>query len=469
MGQWCYICSGLKEYTINYCLNYAKSKNGDFISKAFKNAGTKYEWKCGDCNSVWKASLSALIANDSWCRKCAMRKSGADKRLDLGEFKELAKKRGGKCLSEVYEGLSKKLLWECKFNHRWESSAGSIKNGTWCPTCSEGLGERICRYIFENLTGKKFTKIRPEWLRKSSNSYLELDGYNEELQIAFEHQGEQHFSTRTQFIKSKKLLKKRIEVDKFKVTRCKERGIHVIVVPEINKRLSIEEAVEFIYNKLHALNVNLLRDKLNVHRMDFYYPEKFFNLQKIVSEREGVIITKSYLGSNSKMIFQCKNKHQWEAVPSSIMNNKTWCPFCSGNIKRTIQEMQELAISRGGRCLSKQYTSANVKLDWECKNGHRFSNSPSKISSGQWCKKCAMKEFAEKMSFGIEFMQIFAHLFKGECLSETYKNNMTPLKWKCNYGHTWSENFASLDSKLKLGRHFCPKCDDKITGYAQSY
>jgi hypothetical protein len=35
---------------------------------------------------------------------------------------------------------------------------------------------------------------------------LELDGYNDTLKLAFEHQGEQHFNIKTQFIKSPEKL-----------------------------------------------------------------------------------------------------------------------------------------------------------------------------------------------------------------------------------------------------------------------
>ena len=51
--------------------------------------------------------------------------------------------------------------------------------------CKTGIGisEKICRKYFEYLFNKPFNRIRPSWL-----SELELDGYNEELNIAFEYQ-----------------------------------------------------------------------------------------------------------------------------------------------------------------------------------------------------------------------------------------------------------------------------------------
>jgi hypothetical protein len=51
--------------------------------------------------------------------------------------------------------------------------------------------ELYCKHILENAIGKKFTKIRPLWLTMGT-SRLELDMYNQELNLALEHNGEQN-------------------------------------------------------------------------------------------------------------------------------------------------------------------------------------------------------------------------------------------------------------------------------------
>ena len=48
-------------------------------------------------------------------------------------MKQLAKNKNGKCLSPKYLGIEKKLLWECKEGHKWESLPYTIRIGHWCP------------------------------------------------------------------------------------------------------------------------------------------------------------------------------------------------------------------------------------------------------------------------------------------------------------------------------------------------
>ncbi len=57
--------------------------------------------------------------------------------------------------------------------------------------------------------------------------------------------------------------------------------------------------------------------------------------------------------------------------------------------KLTIDVMQEIAKSRGGKCLSTKYVNSKTKLYWECSEGHRWSARPSDIKAGKWCRVCS--------------------------------------------------------------------------------
>ncbi|WP_428480530.1 zinc-ribbon domain-containing protein [Pseudomonas protegens] len=56
------------------------------------------------------------------------------KRDTLGEMQEVAIQRGSRCLSEVYIDSAHALLWECEQGHRWKA-VPSVKHRSWCPVC----------------------------------------------------------------------------------------------------------------------------------------------------------------------------------------------------------------------------------------------------------------------------------------------------------------------------------------------
>jgi nucleoside-diphosphate-sugar epimerase len=55
----------------------------------------------------------------------------------------------------------------------------------------------------------------------------------------------------------------------------------------------------------------------------------------------------------------------------------------------TIKDMQELAQSRGGRCLSTEFIDIETKLKWKCAFGHEWEATPRLLKAGHWCAECA--------------------------------------------------------------------------------
>jgi hypothetical protein len=104
---------------------------------------------------------------------------------------KICNEKGGECLSNSFNLL---MEFKCKNGHCWKASPYNvIGKNSWCPLCSESLYERICRLYFETLFKEKFPKTHPNWLRNDKRKQLELDGYCEKLNLAFENNGKQHY------------------------------------------------------------------------------------------------------------------------------------------------------------------------------------------------------------------------------------------------------------------------------------
>ncbi len=89
---------------------------------------------------------------------------------------------------------------------------------------------------------------------------------------------------------------------------------------------------------------------------------KLRGIQEIARERGGKCLSTEYKNSLTKLRFQCKNGHEFEATPNAVKNEDHWCPICSGVKKLTLVKFQEIARERGGVCCSPKYKNNYTKL-----------------------------------------------------------------------------------------------------------
>lgn len=93
-------------------------------------------------------------------------------------------------------------------------------------------GEKICKQVLEEIYGKKFITVRPNFLKNpETNRNLELDCYNHELKIAVEYNGVQHYVWPNFTGQTKEEFTKQLRRDKFKVEQCDKNGVYLITVP----------------------------------------------------------------------------------------------------------------------------------------------------------------------------------------------------------------------------------------------
>jgi hypothetical protein len=457
-NQWCPICGGSYKKTLEEMQKIAKDRGGKCLSLEYINSKTKLKWQCKE-EHIWETKPDKILMG-RWCPYC-----GGTIKLTIEEMQNIAKEKGGLCLSTHYESARKKLKWQCKEGHIWEAQPDSIKHGSWCPKCSELISERICRKILENIFNEKFPKSRPEWLLTSQGKRMELDGYCKKLGIAFEYQGIQHYKHVPLFHETRTLERQKTW-DELKRKKCLENNIILIEVPY---NIDYEKMPDYILQECKKRNMEIpkITKSLDYKLMNIYSPEKLKEMQEIANEKGGLCLSTKYVNNSTKLRWQCREGHNWETAPHHVKAGE-WCPKCA--VKRvadsrrlSLEDIQEIAQRKEGFCLSKEYINNRTNLKFQCKNEHIWEASVSNIKAGKWCPVCA-----GNIRLKIEQMQELGKSRGGSCLSVVYVDSQTKLTWQCAKGHVWD----AIQSNVKKGS-WCPTCAKnrmrKVGKYNKNY
>lgn len=375
-GHWCPECAGCKKHTIEDAQQMAYRKEGECLSRIYRNNKQKLRWKCHK-GHTWSASLHK-ISMGQWCPRCV------GKNRSMEDLQQLATPKNGKCLSPKYLGMHVKHRWQCSDGHRWEATPSSIEHlNTWCPICAQICYRRqdICRQILQTIFRKPFPQCRPRWLRNSAGNRMELDCYNEDLKIALEHNGDYHYHKHKYHGKS---FRKVQQNDKEKALICKNRGIKLISIPYWIPLISLPEVIT------KALKRKGIASPANVRLPDIKElgtTSLIKKMQLLAKKKGGKFLQDTYLNARTPHKWQCRKGHIFMARPDNVKSGK-WCPTCSGCKKFSIDDVKAWAKRNGWQCLSGAYYHRHHQLLWKCNAGHARETSFMNIRRVSSCLTC---------------------------------------------------------------------------------
>ena len=165
-----------------------------------------------------------------------------------------------------------------------------------------------------------------------------------------------------------------------------------------------------------------------------------------------VLLAKEYINSQTKLDYECPKGHRHKITWNSWLHGVR-CPYCSRDVKPTIDFIKTSFEKEGYILLSTEYISGSTKLDCICPKNHTYSIAWTNWLSGHRCSTCMGNK---KFTFD-EVINLFE---KEGCilLSSAYFNSKQKLKYKCPEGHI---NTVSLSNWNQGAR--CRECQkDKI-------
>jgi hypothetical protein len=97
----------------------------------------------------------------------------------------------------------------------------------------------------------------------------------------------------------------------------------------------------------------------------------------------------TYVNGKSKIRVICPSEHEYYTSYSNFKSGCR-CSKCSGNAKKTIEEVREVCSKNGFILLSSEYLNYKSPLRCECSFGHVVNISYSNIVSGNGCDVCRL-------------------------------------------------------------------------------
>ena len=429
-----------KRKTIEEVENFIILKGGKCLSDNYVNSKVKIRIMCEN-GHIWETNWSCL-SKKTWCPHCNIN----SKKLSIAHAEEIAKKRNGYCLSTEYKNSQAKLKWKCEYDHIWEANLTNIKNqNQWCPACigRRPTIEEMCKLAKQNggkcLSNKYInSNIKLDWQCKEGHIWKAVPSSIKNAKSWCPHCKESRGENAC------RIIFEEIYARKFPKTRpkwLKNKDGYNLELDGFNTELKIA----FEYNGLQHRKISqFAKDKSELNKILQHDLKK-----KEATKAKGIklIIIEQDVFDLDDLINKIELLTEKKSPSKDFILSKI-------NKSSKINELKNIAKSRGGQCLSEIYINSSTNLKWKCKKGHEWTANPNTIKNGHWCQKCGLKQKC------ISDMHEIAKERKGKCLSDIYSGMLNKLSWECDLGHIWQTRPSNI---IHHGT-WCPKCANKNKG-----
>lgn len=440
----------MAKYTIILINRLAKVQGVKCLSKSYKGANSPLTFECKKLHN-WKISLRRILARGYWCSACSGRRS----RINIGQIKQIAKERGGLCLSESFENINDKLKWQCMKGHRWSATGNNVKNnGSWCPVCAIEKSAKKLRHdisIFKKIAINRGGLCLSE-IYKNSLTKLKFKCGNGHIWYAQPH----HIKNGSWCNVCSPYLGERI-------TRACFEQLFNKKFPKSKPHWLVNAAKNKMEFDGYCEELKIAFEHQGNYHSELTYQNQYSSIKLNKRKKDDKLKIKLAKENGVKLI-----SVPWVRNEIQIKDLKEFLTVQCKKLAITVPENSidkiinydlaykpdqlfkaiKLAKKNKGRFLSTEYLGSKFKYDWQCNRGHRWSAVISNISSGQWCPKCR-----GGVALNIEILRQDAIKYGGVCLSNQYKKVSSKLLFKCKAGHEWS----ATPAMIRRG-HWCPHC-----------
>ena len=164
------------------------------------------------------------------------------------------------------------------------------------------------------------------------------------------------------------------------------------------------------------------------------------------------LLETEYTNTRTKMKYQCKCGNE-SYIKFDGFKQGNRCVKCGGNEKFTIDYVKQFFADNECELLETEYKNVGTRMNYKCRCGYISKIDFSSFKQGHRCKNCSIRKNQEKQKHPYESVRKYFIEQNCELLETEYKNNSTPMKFKCSCGNIHASCFKSF----KKG-HRCTMC-----------
>ncbi len=387
------------------------------------------------------------------------------------------------------KGSGKKVWWKCKHGHEWRASIGSrVNHSTGCPKCCNQTS-RIEISVYSELV----SLFKDSTWREKISGY-ECDIYLRDNKIGIEIDGVYwHRRKHEQDIAKSKAF----EAAGIKLFRLREDGLLLLSERDISFKSS-ERKYIVIYRLVSTLLKHAelseqqrakLCDYIKGHKLinEKFYRKMVANLpapplgESLADKQPDIAAQWAYdlnapllpehfrHQANKRVWWRCSNGHTWRTTINIRTQQGTGCPSCPRPFKK-VTDGRNLAAANselvsewhpeknGDLSPEDIRPKSNIKVWWQCSEGHEWQAQISSRASGSDCPYCYGRYPTKTNNLASKYPELLKEWDqeKNKGLNPAYFTPHVNKKvwWQCNKGHSWEATICNR-AKNKSG---CPVC-----------
>ena len=443
-GAWCQRCTGQLR-SLEKMHEFAQARGGLCLSTEY-NSALRVRWRCAEGHE-WETKPGTIRAG-RWCAVCAKAKRQA---RTFAAVQEVARAKGGLCLSPTYVNS---LRFRCAKGHEWHAYADAIQRGRWCAICSIATRD-------DGMRGRAFARVQA-LARTKGGICLSTEYRNAQTRLRFRCAANHEWETSAKCIMGGSWC-----------PQCRYVGgsngnyDEYELVGTRGERCRSATQCDVFTLRWRCSQGHEWEAPQTPSRSPSWCPQcaaamgaTIADVEELAEAYGGVCLSTVIQSYASPLRLRCRVGHEFELTVTNLQGG-SWCPRCHGTPVGTLEAVVRAVERKGGVLLETEYHSSRASSRVRCGQGHEWTTKTSTLVGGSWCKECstAAMRGQPRPQYSILDMHELAASRRGRCLSDTYVNTYTHLRWQCHAGHEWETSPSSI-----RGGSWCPTCATRHRG-----